>query len=250
MFGAIIGDISGSRYEFNNVRTMEFELMDSHCEFTDDTVCTVAVADALLNGRGYADALQDWCRRYPHPMGGYGSSFANWIHMDNPKPYGSYGNGCAMRVSPCGFLADDEDSAGLEARKAAGVSHDHHYALDGAELIARAIFRLRNGEPKETAALHIEKVFGWLPEYRPFSNPFDETVMNAVPVAVSCFLASDSFEDAIRKSIIVGGDSDTIAAICGGLAEAYYGIPEDLKQKALTFLPDDMKAVIRCQAAR
>lgn len=235
MLGAIIGDIAGSRYEFDNVRTTDFELMDSQCNFTDDTICTIAVADAMLNGRDYAETLQDWCRRYPLPMGGYGARFKLWI--DNPVPYGSWGNGCAMRVSPCGFLAKDEETAAIEARKSAAVSHNHPYALDGTEKIARAIFRLRHGED-------ISPLFPALPKYVPFSNPFDETVMNAVPIAVSCFLASDSFEDAIRKSIIVGGDSDTIAAICGGLAEARYGIPEYLEKKALAFLPDDMKTVL------
>ena len=244
MIGAIIGDIAGSKYEFNNVRREDFPLMDTGCDFTDDTVCTVAVADAILHGKDYAAALQEWCRRYPHPMGAYGGNFSRWIWSENPEPYGSFGNGCAMRVSPIGWLFSDEKTVAAEARKSSAVTHNHPHGMDGAELIATAIFRLRCGAPKETAAENVVKAFGWLPEYRPFSNKFDETVMNAVPVAVSCFLASESFEDAVRKSIVVGGDSDTIGAIVGGLAEAYYGVPSELKVKALEFLPEEMKIIV------
>ena len=149
-----------------------------------------------------------------------------------------------MRVSSIGWLFDTEVETARQARNSAAVTHNHQYGLFAAELTATAIWRLRHGAPKETAADNIEKVFGWFPEYRPFSNRFDETSMNAVPVAVSCFLASESFEDAIRKAIIVGGDSDTIGAIVGGLAEAYYGIPEDIKAKALAFLPTDIIDVL------
>lgn len=150
-----------------------------------------------------------------------------------------------MRVAAVGWLFDTEDEVAKQARASAAVTHNHQYSLFAAELVATAIFRLRHGAPKETAADNIEKVFGWLPEYRPFSNQFDESSMNAVPVAVSCFLASIGFEDAVRKSIIVGGDSDTIGAITGAIAEAYYGIPEDIKAKALSFLPEEIKSVLK-----
>lgn len=240
MLGAIIGDIAGSKYEFNNVRTEVFGFMGPGCGYTDDSVCTVAVAEAAMTDQDYASHLQKWCRRYPHPMGSYGGNFARWIHEDNPKPYGSWGNGAPMRVAAIGWLFDTETEVAKQARASAAVTHNHKYGLFAAELVATAIFRLRHGAPKETAADNIEKVFGWLPEYRPFSNNFDESSMNAVPVAVSCFLASTSFEDAARKAIIVGGDSDTIGAITGALAEAYYGIPEDIKEKALEFLPEDI----------
>ena len=148
-----------------------------------------------------------------------------------------------MRVASIGWLFDTEAEVAKQARASAAVTHNHQFGLFAAELVATAIFRLHHGDPKETAVDNIEKVFGWLPEYRPFSNKFDESSMNAVPVAVSCFLASDSFEDAVRKSIIVGGDSDTIGAITGALAEAYYDIPEDIRTKALAMLPDDIKAI-------
>lgn len=243
MLGAIIGDVAGSRYEFNNVRTEQFEFMGPGCDYTDDTICTVGVAEAAMSDRDYAKHLQAWCRRYPHPMGSYGGNFAMWIHEENPEPYGSWGNGAPMRCSATGWLFDTEAEVARQARASAAVTHNHQFGLFAAELVATSIFRLRHGAPKETAADNIEKVFGWLPEYRPFSNPFDESSMNAVPVAVSCFLASDSFEDAVRKSIIVGGDSDTIGAITGSLAEAYFGIPEDIRSKALAFLPDDILAV-------
>lgn len=244
MLGAIIGDIAGSKYEFNNARTEDFILMGPGCDYTDDTICTVAVADAAMTDQDYATHLQAWCRRYPHPMGSYGGNFARWIHMEKPEPYGSWGNGAPMRVASVGWLFDTEEEVARQARASAAVTHNHRFGLAAAELVATAVFRLRHGAPKETAADNVEKAFGWLPEYRPFSNRFDESSMNAVPVAVSCFLASDSFEDAIRKSIIVGGDSDTIGAITGALAEAHYGIPEDIKAQALAMLPDDIRAVI------
>ena len=251
MLGAIIGDIAGSRYEFDNLTPEalgqmgeNFEIMSYGCDFTDDTVCTVAVADAVLSGKDYGSALRDWCRRYPAPKGGYGGRFRTWIWSDRPEPYGSFGNGCVMRVSPVGFLFEDERTVAAEARRSSAVTHNHEYALNGAELVATAIFRLRHGAPKETAALNVQKAFGRLPEYVPFSNPFDESVMNAVPVAVSCFLASDSFEDAIRRSIIVGGDTDTIGAVVGALAEAHYGIPAPFRAKALAFLPEEMREVV------
>ena len=244
MLGAIIGDIAGSKYEFNNLRTEDFIFMGPGCDYTDDTICTVAVAEAAMTDQDYASHLQKWCRRYPHPTGSYGGNFSRWIYEDNPEPYGSYGNGAPMRVSSIGWLFDTEKETARQARNSAAVTHNHQYGIFAAELIATAIWRLRHGAPKETAGENIERVFGWFPEYRPFSNKFDETSMNAVPVAVSCFMASDSFEDAVRKSIIVGGDSDTIGAITGSLAEAYYGIPEDIKAKALGFLPKDIIDVV------
>ena len=244
MLGAIIGDIAGSIYEFNNVKTEDFPLFGPGCEFTDDSVCTVAVAEAALTDQDYAAHLQKWCRKFPHPMGGYGGNFAQWIRMEHPEPYGSFGNGAPMRVSSIGWLFGTEKETARQARSSAAVTHNHQYGIVAAELIATAIWRLRHGAPKETAGENIERVFGWFPEYRPFSNKFDETSMNAVPVAVSCFLASDSFEDAVRKSIIVGGDSDTIGAITGSLAEAYYGIRDNLKEQILNMLPEEIVSVL------
>jgi len=220
MLGAIIGDIVGSRFEFNNAKSEDFALFTDGCSFTDDTICTVSVADAILNGRTYKDSLHAWCREYPHPMGGYGASFAQWVRSDDPQPYNSFGNGSAMRVSPVGWLFDHHEDVEIEAARAAEITHNHPDGIKGAQVVAHCVRRLRIGCPKEELAWFVESKYGALPEYRPFSNPFDETCMNAVPVSIVCFLASINFEDAIRKAILVGGDSDTIGAITGSLAEA------------------------------
>jgi ADP-ribosylglycohydrolase len=244
MLGTIIGDIVGSRFEFDNVRSVEFELFTDECSFTDDTICTVSVADAILNGRSYADSLHGWCREYPHPMGGYGVSFAQWVHSDAPRPYYSFGNGAAMRVGPVGWLLNDELSVACVAGLTAEITHNHPEGVKGAQVIALCVFMLRKGSTKEWIREFVESKYGALPKYRPFSNPFNETCMNAVPVAVSCFLASADFEDAIRKAILVGGDSDTIGAITGSLAEAYYEVPDALRARALAYLPDEMKTIV------
>lgn len=246
MIGAIIGDIVGSRFEFNNTTTQDFELFTDECDFTDDTICTVAIADAILNNKSYKDSLQEWCRRYPHPTGGYGASFCRWVFSDAPQPYNSFGNGSAMRVSPVAWLFNDRDRIDREASKSAEVTHNHPEGIKGAQVIANCIYILRNGGTKEHIRLLAKAEYGKIPEYAPFSNPFDESCMNAVPVAISCFLESTDFEDAIRKAVIVGGDSDTIGAIVGSLAEAYYiGIPEDMFIAAMSYLPQDMIDIIK-----
>ncbi len=245
MIGAIIGDIAGSVYEFANVRTEDFPLITKDSTFTDDTICTIAIADAAMNGWNYKDALLDWCRSYPRPMGGYGASFAAWLNSRNPQPYYSFGNGAAMRVSSLGWLYDTPIEVAEEAKSSAMVSHDHPEGIKGAQVAALGVFFLRKDKDKELFADWVRGLYGKLPKYAPGSNPFDETCQNAIPVAASCFLASKSFEDAIRKAIAVGGDSDTIAAICGGWAEAYYGIPDWLRQAALQRLPETMKDVIK-----
>lgn len=257
MIGAIIGDIAGSRFEFNNAKSDKFKLLARECSFTDDTICTVAIADAVMNGRKYDDALRDWCGRYPHPMGGYGASFGAWINMPGAGPYWSFGNGAAMRVSAIPFLAESWDQVLVVARESALVTHDHPEGIKGAVVTAGAgwiildnMFTLGNrgnGLVSNTKKAFKEWVgeFYDIPEYRPFSNPFNESCMNAVPVAASCLLASTSFEDAIRKAILVGGDSDTIGAIVGGWAEALYGVPEGMRKVAMTYLPGDIREVVR-----
>lgn len=244
MLGAIIGDIVGSRFEFDNTKTTRFDLFAKECSFTDDTICTVAVADAILNGHTYQDSLRTWCWRYPHPMGGYGASFARWLASNCPQPYHSFGNGSAMRVSPVGWLFDDAMEAEYEAARSAEVTHDHPEGIKGAQVVALSIFMLRRGNTKEQVTRFVESKYGKIPAYRPFSNPFDESCMNAVPVAVSCFLASTNFEDAIRRAVVVGGDSDTIAAITGSLAEAYYGIPAAIRDAGLAYLPSEKKNIV------
>lgn len=244
MLGAITGDIAGSRFEFNNAKTTDFDLFTKECSFTDDTICTVAVADAILNGKSYQAGIHGWCRKYPHPMGGYGGSFARWVHSDNPQPYNSFGNGSAMRVSPAGWLFNNEIRVRDEATKSAEVTHNHPEGIKGAQVIALCIYFLRNGADKPYIEQFVRREYGAIPAPEPFSNPFDETCMNAVPVSVSCFLQSNDFEDAIRRAIIIGGDSDTIGAITGSLAEAHYNIPETVREAALSYLPDDMKKII------
>ncbi len=244
MLGAIIGDIAGSRFEFNNTKSAQFDLFAPGCSFTDDTICTVAIADAILNGRGYKESVMNWCRKYPRPMGGYGGSFAAWVQSDDPKPYYSFGNGSAMRVSPVGWLFYDDMNVEVEAARTAEITHNHPEGIRGAQVVALCVFMLRNGFPKEHVERFANREYGVLPEYRPFSNPFDETCMNAVPIAISCFLSSTDFEDAIRKSIIVGGDSDTIGAITGSLAEAHYGIPAEMRARAMSYLPKDMTRIV------
>ena len=249
MIGAIIGDIAGSRFEFHNTRTEKFQLFTRECDFTDDTICTVAVADAIMNGRRFEVALRDWGNRYPHPKGGYGAAFGAWLDDKNAGPYWSWGNGAAMRVSALPILSGDFDTCLHYAAESARVSHDHPYGIKGAVVTAGAEFILFEhasegvAAAKEAFAEYVGKSYS-IPQYRPFSNPFKETCMNAVPVAAACLLASTDFEDAIRKAIIVGGDSDTIAAICGGWAEALYGVPEHLAEKAMSYLPDDIRGVV------
>ncbi len=244
MLGAIIGDIVGSRFEFNNVKSENFDLFTKECSFTDDTICTVGVADAILKGRSYRDSIHEWCRKYPHPMGGYGGSFAQWVRSDNPQPYRSFGNGSAMRVSPIGLYYDTEEDVLRNAQASAEITHNHPEGIKGAKVTAMCVWMMRVGHKKADMEAYVMKEYGSIPKFVPFSNPFNETCMNAVPVSVSCVLNSNGFEEAIRNAMIVGGDSDTIGAIAGGIAEAMYGVPENLKDVAMSDLPDDIKSVI------
>lgn len=245
MLGAIIGDIVGSRFEFNNVKSKSFKLFKQECSFTDDTICTVAVADAILSGKSYRDSVHEWCSKYPHPMGGYGGSFAQWVHSDDPQPYFSFGNGSAMRVSPIGMYFDNEFGDVLkEAQASAEITHDHPEGIRGAQVTAMCVWMMRKGYTKADMKSYVTGEYGSIPKFVQFSNPFNETCMNAVPVSVSCVLNSTCFEESIRNAMIIGGDSDTIGAITGGIAEAMYGIPGYLKDIAMSYLPDEMKSVI------
>lgn len=244
MIGAIIGDIVGSRFEFNNTTDTNFVLFTSECSFTDDTICTVAIADAILNGKSYKESMQEWCRRYPNPMGGYGATFRQWVFSNNPRPYYSFGNGAAMRVSSVAWLFDNGIAVEKEAAKTAAITHNHPEGIKGAQVIANCIYTLHKGCSKQEILRYARSEYGEIPMYAPASNPFDETCMNAVPVAIGCFIDSTDFEDAIRKAILVGGDSDTIGAIVGSLAEARYGVPQDLFKQALSFLPEEMKEIV------
>ena len=249
MIGSIIGDIVGSRFEFNNTRREDFELFTPECSFTDDTICTVAVADALLRDEDFGQVIHEWCRRYPSPMGGYGGRFAQWVRSDSPQPYNSLGNGSAMRVSPCGYLPTLQ-TALEKAEESASCSHNHPKGIRGAVVITHANWLLRHGANKADIQKLAEEDYGYQISGLSISelqrtNPFDETCPGTIPPALCCFLGSSSFEDAIRKAISIGGDSDTIGAIVGGLAEAHYGVPEEIQDKALSYLPKEMTTVVR-----
>ena len=272
MLGAMIGDIAGSKYEFNNTFDYDFEMFGEGCDFTDDTICTMAIADAILNGRSYQESLLDWCRRYPSPKGAYGGRFAQWIRSLDPQPYHSFGNGSAMRVSPVAWLFDDLSQVLEEAEKTALPTHNHPEGIKGAKAVAHVIWHFRknrfseeskDSENEETKGLKNENakaskdenetIQGFMSIARSYyedfdtrdypKGKFDETCMDAVPLSFYLLSQASSFEDAIRLAISHGGDSDTIGAIVGSIAEARFGIPQEMKEKALNYLPDDMKDI-------
>ena len=268
MLGAMIGDIAGSKYEFNNTFDYDFEMFGEGCDFTDDTICTVAIADAILNGRSYKESLQDWCRRYPSPKGAYGGRFAGWIRSLNPQPYNSFGNGSAMRVSPVAWLFDDLSQVLEEAEKTALPTHNHPEGIKGAKAVAHAIWHFRKsrfseeskeredekskeyGKEHDAEAMKIFKDIArsYYDDFDTRDYPkgkFDETCMDAVPLSFHILSKASSFEDAIRLAISHGGDSDTIGAIVGSIAEARFDIPQDMKEKAISYLTDDMKEVLK-----
>lgn len=248
MLGAILGDIVGSTYEFSNTRDYNFEMFPEGSNYTDDSVLTIAVADAVLHGKDYGKSIYEWAKKYPHPKGAYGGSFSRWLHAEKQEPYGSFGNGSAMRVSSIGWLFDDEETVLNEAKKTAECTHNHLEGIKGAQATAIAIFWARKGKSKEFIQAYIKEKFAYkfdrnVDEIRE-NYSFNETCQGTVPEALTCFFESTSFEDAIRKGISIGGDSDTIGAIVGGIAEAFNGIPQDLAEKAMSYLPEDMKKVI------
>jgi len=246
MIGAIAGDIIGSVYEGHRVKTTEFPLFTSRSTFTDDTVLTVAVADCILHGKDYAITFKQYGRRYPHA--GFGGMFRRWLNSNSLEPYYSFGNGSAMRVSPVGFAFDTIDEVLAEARRSAEVTHNHPEGIKGAQAIATAILLARQKETKSSIKEFIEKNFGYdlsrtLEEIRPHYQ-FDETCQGSVPQAIIAFLESDSYEDAVRKAISLGGDSDTLACMAGGIAQAYYRtIPDYIINEVKSRLHDDLLRV-------
>jgi ADP-ribosylglycohydrolase len=249
MLGAIIGDIVGSIYEWDNIKTKDFPLFGERCYFTDDSVMTIAVADALLRGGtsdDFIDSMKKIGRLYPDA--GYGGMFVRWLFSDDREPYNSWGNGSAMRVSPCGWFAESLEEAETLAERSAAVTHDHPEGIKGAQAAAAAIYLARTGKSKEEIKEYIEvkhlyDLSRTLDEIRPIYQ-FDGSCQGTVPEAIIAFLESTDFEDAIRNAISLGGDSDTLAAITGSIAEAAYGISRGIVFGAFTSLDDTLSAVI------
>ena len=253
MYGAILGDIVGSPYEFdcNNYKAKDFPLFSRRSDFTDDTVMTLAVAKALLSTRGQDDAaikaalvreMQQLGRAYPDR--GYGTHFGGWLYEDDPQPYQSYGNGSAMRVSSAAWLAENMAETLRLARLTAEVTHDHPEGIKGAQATATAIFLARTGHGKEEIKAYVEREFGYdlsrsCDEIRPTYHHV-ESCQETVPQAITAFLESCDFEDALRTAVSLGGDSDTIADMAGAIAEAYYGVDREMKDIALSYLDQDL----------
>lgn len=253
MLGAIIGDIVGSRFEWHNYRAKDFEFLPNSCFFTDDSVMSLAVAKALLDTTADRGALGqktiEWMQYLGtcYPNAGYGGHFALWLREPNPQPYHSFGNGAAMRISAVGIVAKDVEEAKALSKAVTAVTHDHAEGIKGAESVAVAIVLAKKGKSMKEIHDYITR------EYYPIdftiegirrNYSFDVTSQGTVPQAFEAFFESKDFEDAIRIAISVGGDSDTLAAITGGMAEAYYGIPDDLRRKAKTFLAGRLLAIL------
>jgi len=243
MIGAIAGDIIGSVYEAHPIKTKEFPLFRPDCRFTDDSVLSIAVAQAILEDRDYQTALWELGRKYPHA--GYGGSFIRWLSSQNPEPYNSWGNGSAMRVSPVGFAFNTVETVLQEAVRTAEISHNHPAGLKGAQATALALFLARTIHDKEQIRTEISQRFGYdldrtVADIRPFYG-FDVSCQGTVPEAIIAFLESESYEDAVRNAISLGGDSDTLACITGGIAEAYYGpVAPNIRDRVRDCLADEL----------
>lgn len=250
MLGAIAGDMVGSVYEFNNNRTKTFPLFTPKTTFTDDTILSVAVADVLLHGGDYAQAFKSYYARYPNPSGGYGARFQQWAASSDMTPYNSWGNGSAMRVSPVGFAMDSMDAVLQAAERTAAVTHNHPEGIKGAQATAAAIFWARQGATKTEIRERITQTFGYnldrtVDEIRPIYT-FNESCQETVPEAIIAFLESTDFEDAIRNAVSLGGDSDTLTCITGGIAEAFYGgVPDAIVQQVLARLDVPLMTIVK-----
>jgi len=247
LLGALAGDVIGSVYEFNPVKHTHFRLFTPSSRITDDSVLTLAVADAILSARGYTECIRQYAQTYPNS--GYGGMFRRWMASDDPQPYNSFGNGSAMRVSPVGWAFNSVEHVLREAEASAAVTHNHLEGIKGAQAVVLAIFRARTGASKNDIRQEIIARFGYdlsptLDEIRP-AYQFDETCQQTVPPAIIAFLESEDFEDAIRKSISLGGDADTLAAITGSIAKAYYGdVPEEIAAQVRARVPGELWQVV------
>lgn len=248
LLGSIAGDIIGSVYEFCPVKSTGFRLFSERSRFTDDTVMTVALCDWLLNKGDLSDTMQRYGRRYRHR--GYGGNFGKWIWAENPQPYGSYGNGSAMRVSPVGWAFETLEETLDVARQSASVTHNHPEGIKGAQAVAAAVYLARTGKSKQEIREYIETAFGYnlnrtCDEIRP-GYRFDVTCQGSVPESIIAFLESTDYETAVRLAISLGGDADTMAAIAGGIAAAYYkNVPDNIVAEVLKRLPDEFVNVVQ-----
>jgi len=257
MYGAILGDIIGSPFEFDmGNKSKEFPLFSKNSTFTDDSVMTIAVGNAFLDAQPNADiewirhrlisSMKQYGRKFPRA--GYGGMFRRWLKCDDPQPYGSFGNGSAMRVSSAAWLYNDLETVRSMARLSAKVSHNHPEGIKGAEATASAIFLARTGSTKEEIKAYIVDNFGYdlsrtCDEIRPGYHHV-ETCQETVPEAITAFLEGESFEDVIRTAVSLGGDCDTLTCIAGSIAEGFYGIPEELKQECRNRLPEELRKVL------
>lgn len=247
LMGAICGDIIGSWYESHKTKNYDFNLFTEKSRFTDDTVCSIGIADALIHGEPFDSSLQHWCRKYP--KAGYGGRFRCWIHSDVMKPYGSWGNGSAMRVSAVGACADSLEEVMALAKRSAEITHDHPEGIKGAQATALAIFLALRGHSKSEIKSAIEENFGYdlsrrYDDIQPYYG-FDVSCQGSVPESIIAFLESDDYESTVRKAVALGGDADTMAAIAGSIAAAFYGeIPSYILDECILRLPAEMKAVI------
>jgi len=242
IIGAVIGDVIGSVFEWNNIKTTEFDLFNPKCDFTDDTVLTVAITDCILNNKDFTKTVWEYGRKYRGR--GYGGRFKEWLQSENPKPYKSFGNGSAMRVSAVGFAYNDIETVLQKAKETAEITHNHLEGIKGAQATATAIFLAKTGKSKSEIRAFITTKFNYnldftIEQIRP-TYTFDVTCQGSVPQAIVAFLESENYENAIRLAISIGGDSDTIACITGGIAAAFYKeIPENILDFATSKLPNE-----------
>lgn len=247
LLGAIAGDVIGSVYEFAGQKEYDFPLFSQRSKFTDDSVLTIAVADAILHHRSYLACIREYALRYPHS--GFGGYFRRWMHSDDPRPYNSFGNGSAMRVSAAGWAFDTLEEVLREAERSAAVTHNHPEGIKGAQATALCIYLARTGGSREQIKQEVQTRFGYdlertLNKIRP-SYKFNETCQQTVPEAIIAFLESNDYEDAVRKAVSLGGDADTLGAITGAIAGAYYGgVPAEIAEEVMKRLPAEIKSVV------
>lgn len=247
--GAIVGDVVGSIYEFDNHKSKEFPLFSNVAEFTDDSIMTIATMAALLNGGTHDDFINAYRRLGNSYPSSYGIRFADWLASDRPEPYNSWGNGAPMRVSPIAWFYSKLEDVERIAKVSAEVTHNHPEGIKGAQSVAGAIFLARTGNSKQDIKDYVEKQYNYFLDFKlndiRESYQFDESSAGTVPPAIVAFLESTDLEDAIRNAVSIGGDSDTVAAITGSIAEAFYGVTNDIEEQALKYLPPKLLAVLQ-----